>query len=252
MYVRDLVIFETDSLPFMKYIIFFFAIVFPLTLTAQTRVYDSIKYIEFNLAFATDTTSFESIDWEKEQLVSRFTLQGAEPLYYSIALINDTIANFSEFKNGKWQFQETLKHSGWAVRRVDENTITSEFTISDFDNDGDEDLICLVNTNMNGNMWTVIFLNDQRQHKLTRLYNLADETDIWNRPEYDAATGIINCTLDGSAYGASEESSFKLNYLTPIPLIKERQERYDPKYIEDFYYKGEKGKWKLVKHTKNR
>jgi hypothetical protein len=145
-----------------------------------------------------------------------------------------------------------MAYTDWAVSRIEGAQVISEFKITDFDNDGDEDLICWTSTNINGNMWTVIFLNDQRQQKLVKLYNFADDTDIWNRPEFDIETGIINCTLDGSAYGASEESSYKLNYLTPVPLIKERQERYNSRYIEDFYFKGKKGKWQLVKHMKHR
>ena len=224
----------------------------PLYSTAQVTIYDEEKFLEFTLQFPPDTTSATQIDWGKEKLVSEFIMKGEVPLKYLIALKNDTIAALSKYADGRWEFQEDIAYTDWAVRRVDGTKVISEFKITDFDNDGDEDLTCWTFTNINGNMWTIIFLNDQENQKLVSLYNTADQTLIWDRPEYDNTTGVINCTLDGSAYGASEESSFKLNYLTPIPLLKERQERYDPKYIEDFYYKGEKGKWKLVKHTKHK
>ena len=229
-----------------------FLLLLPIFATSQVTVYDNEKFLELALLFHEDSISATGIDLKKGKLISEFTLSGSRPLRYSLTLKNDTIAILSRYNNRKWELQEEMAYTDWAVSRIEEAKVISEFKIIDFDNDGDEDLICWTSTNINGNMWTVIFLNDQRQQKLVKLYNLADDTDIWTRPEFDIETGIINCTLDGSAYGASEESSYKLNYLTPIPLIKERQERYNSRYIEDFYYKGKNGKWQLVKRIKHR
>lgn len=235
----------------MKY----FLLVLPLALLfschdkEQVTVYNGEKFLEFNLQFPIDSISKE-IDWNREKPVSEFTLNGKTPLRYSVALKNDTIAVLSQFYDGKWELQENISYTEWAVSRIENNKIISEFKITDFDNDGDEDLVCWANTNVNGNVWTVIFLNDQNTKKLVKLYNTADNTDIWDMPQYDAATGTINCTLNGSAYGASEESSYKLENITAKPITKSRQDRYDSEEIIDIDYVGKSGKWEIIKTTK--
>jgi hypothetical protein len=177
-----------------------FVLLLPIFATSQVIVYDNEMFLEFTLLFHEDSISATGIDWKKEKLISEFTLSGSRPLRYSLTLKNDTIAILSRYNNRKWELQEEMAYTDWAVSRIEGAQVISEFKITDFDNDGDEDLICWTSTNINGNMWTVIFLNDQRQQKLVKLYNFADDTDIWNRPEFDIETGIINCTLDGSAY----------------------------------------------------
>jgi hypothetical protein len=172
--------------------LFLLLLLLPVCGRAQVTIYNDEKFLEFTLHFPEESTSANGIDWSKEKLFSEFTLAGLRPLQYSIALKNDTIAILSRYDNGKRELQEEMAYTDWAVSRIEEAKVISEFKITDFDNDGDEDLICWTSTNINGNMWTVIFLNDQRQQKLVKLYNLADDTDIWNRPEFDIETGIIN------------------------------------------------------------
>jgi len=217
--------------------------------TAQVTIYDNEKFIEFTLQFPPDTTSATQIDWGKEKLVSEFILKGEVPLKYSIALKNDTIAALSKYANGRWEFQEDIAYTDWAVRRVDGTKVISEFKITDFDNDGDEDLTCWTFTNVNGNMWTIIFLNDQENQKLVSLYDTADQTLIWDRPEYDNATGIINCTLDSSAFGISSESSYKLNGIVAKPIQKQEFDSTTDKSVFETEFVGENGTWKQTSQT---
>jgi hypothetical protein len=225
--VKDLTIFELNT-PAMKHL---FTIAFFLLL---------------NIIHA----QVDGVEWKKEKLFSEFVLNGKIQLNYGIELISDSVSILKYFEDGMWQKQEQIEHTGWLLRKLNDNKILSEFKVSDFDNDGDDDLICWVDTSAHGNVWTVIYLNDQKQKRLVKLNNSADGTDVWDEPEYDNKIKIINCTLGGGAYGSSEESTFKLNNLTATPLTKHRQERYNPKYIEDFYYIGKNGKWKLSKHER--
>lgn len=187
------------------------------------------------------------IDWDKEKPVCEFVLEGKTPLKYNMTLENDTVASLYRYENEKWVLQEEMKYESYFLYR-DENELISHFRIEDFDKDGDEDLLCWIFSNVNGNEWTKVFLNDQENKKLISLYDTAGETDIWDRPEYDEKTGVINCTLDGSAFGTSAESSFRLENLTAIPIKMHYQDRStSAKYIVDFYYVGKNGKWKLKK-----
>jgi len=230
----------------MKYITLLI-IIFPLYLKAQVTKYDHKKYLEFTLQFYQDSTLSE-IDWSREKLTAQFKLKGKKDLKYSVTLVNDTLATLSRDENEKWEFQENIKYTDWVVRRINESKIISEFKITDFDHDGDEDLLCWVFTNVNGNEWTLIFLNDQASLKLVKLYDTAEETFMWNRPIYNKKTHRIDCSLEGSAYGRSSESTYKLNNLTAIPVKKTSQNR-EQETIEDYEYIGKNGKWKMVRTT---
>ena len=166
----------------------------------QTKMYDGDKYVVFNLKYATDTTSVDGIDWKKEKLSSEFTLKGKNEIRYSITVKNDSVAQLSKYDGEKFVFQESINITDWAISRGENNTIISEFKITDFDEDGNDDLICWVSTNVNGNIWTVIYLNIPEEKKLKKLYS-ADGTDVWDAPVYDSKTKIISCELVSGAYG---------------------------------------------------
>lgn len=209
----------------------------------QIFVYNGATYLDFKLEFATDTTSVDFIDWKKEHPVSEFTLNGKAPLQYSVTLINGTLASLSQFKGWKWHHQENLNITGLTISRITGKHIISEFNITDFDHDGDEDLMVWVAGNMNTNRWLLIFINDQEHQKLVRLYDTADGSDIWNDPKYNEAKGIINCELYSGAYGIQNTSSYKLNGTTAAPLIKNETDLTNEIIVETKYI-GENGKWK--------
>ena len=228
----------------MKFLTPLVLLIFSFSLTAQTKIYEDNKYVVFNLKYATDTTTVDGINWQKEKLVSEFTLKGEKSVKYSIAVENDSTAMLSRYNNGKWLLQEKIKMSDWTLRRVENKAIISGFKITDFNKDGNEDLICWTHTNINGNEWVLVYLNDVKNQKLVKLWNDAEETDIWDRPEYDEATGFISIQRDGSAYGTSDESIFLLDGFSASPVSKHYQDRSEETII-DYYYVGDNDKWEL-------
>lgn len=121
----------------MKLLICF--ILFSVLSHGQVVKYQGEKYLEFTLKYATDTTTLDGIDWQKENLVSEFILKGVKPLKYSIQIINDSLVTLSQYENDLWIFQESINITGWALRKVENSKILSEFKITDFDRDGNED-----------------------------------------------------------------------------------------------------------------
>lgn len=230
--------------------IFFFFIAF--SCFSQTIDYEGEKFLLFDLKYPSDRLTIDGIDWSKEKTISEFTLKGTTSLEYSVQIENDTTALLSYKENGKWKFQEKLGITGWAISRIDNDKIISEFKIVDFDKDGDEDLTCWVNSNMNGNIWTIILLNDQKSRRLVKLYNTADDTDIWDRPEFDKQKSIINTTLDASLFGISNEATYRLENVSVFPLKKYEENRSSGKYILENEYIGNNSKWKLVKSKKQK
>ncbi|MDA6068073.1 hypothetical protein NJT12_00450 [Flavobacterium sp. AC] len=228
---------------------FFSLLLIVLAFSYSQAQNDSIKVLTFKVNFPADSSSIDDIDFTKEKPECEFELKGEIPLKYSFRLQNDSIASLYQLKNNEFQFQENMSYQPFPWN-FDNDLLISNFKIIDFDNDGDEDLLCWVFSNVNTNEWTIIFINDQTQQKLVRLYNTADDTDIWNRPEFDKETSTINTELYGSAYGRSEESSYLLKTdLTIIPIKKHFQHRTG-KHMIDYEYIGKNGKWKLKSKNK--
>lgn len=231
----------------MKHLLLLLLIV--LTYSSSHAQNDSIKNIGFKLHFPADSLNMTGVDFTKEKPECEFELKGKIPLKYSFRLQNDSIASLYQFKNNEFQFQENMDYQPF-LWHLDDDILFSNFKIIDFDNDGDEDVLCWVFSNVNGNQWTIIFINDQTQQKLVRLYNSADDTDIWSRPEFDKETNTINTELYGSVYGVSEEGSYHLKPdLTITPIKKHFQDRTG-KRMYDYEYEGKNGKWKLKSKTK--
>ena len=231
----------------MKFFSILFFLIFNCSF-AQTEN-DSVQHLVFKVNFPPASLDIEDIDFNKEKPECQFELKGKIPLKYSFRLQNDSIASLYQLKNNDLQLQENLSFQPF-MWHFDDGLLFSNFKIIDFNNDGNEDLLCWVFSNINGNEWTVVFINDQKQQKLVRLYNTADNTDIWNRPEFDKKTSTINTELYGSAFGVSEESSYYLkDDLTITPLKKHFQNRTQ-KYTLDYEYVGKNNKWKLKSKTK--
>lgn len=231
----------------MKFLSILFFLIFNYSFTQTEN--DSVRHLVFKVHFPPASLSVEDIDFTKEKPECEFELKGKIPLKYSFRLQNDSLVSLYQLKNNKFEFQENVDYQPF-LWHFDEGMLFSNFRIVDFDNDGDEDLLCWVASNVNGNEWTIIFINDQTQQKLIRLYNIADDTDIWSKPEFDKENNVINTELYGSAFGVSEEGSYKLqDDLSTIPLKKHYQDRTGKK-IFDYVYVGKNNKWKLKSKTK--
>ena len=211
----------------------------------QTTIYDEQEIVLFNLKYGTDTTSVDGIEWKKERLESEFELKGKNTLRYLIKLVNDSIGELWQYKSGSWDFQEQLTFSSWTIRRIDVNKLYSEFRLTDFNQDGNTDLTFCHASNINGNNWTKVFLNDG--NRLVSLYNTAEESYIWNDPQYNPKTKAINTELYSGAYGIQNTASYKLTGLIATPIQKEETDLTHQEKFIITTYKGVKGKWKLAK-----
>ncbi|MFY7730286.1 MAG: hypothetical protein ACOVRN_12270 [Flavobacterium sp.] len=204
---------------------------------------DTVAYITFEKTAPVNDSSDIGVDWKTEKPISQFTLQGKSPLNYKIELINDSFAVLSQKVNRNWLEQDRFEFQPWQWG-IDDEKIITKFYITDFDKDGDDDLLCWVMSNINGNEFTYIYLNDS--NKLVKLYDKAEDTFYWFNPEYSLKKKELYSNWYGSAYGHDDECVYKLENLNVTPVSKHHQER-SGKEIRNEYYKGKNGKWKLVK-----
>jgi len=223
----------------------FLILALPGLLTAQVQGDDNYKTLAFSIGHPVhDSINFgDELDIKKEHLATQFTLEGNIPLTYRMVLVNDTLAHLEKFAT-KWEYQEDMPYDVGFLEVVND-TLTTSYNIFDFDSDGDEDLVCWLHSNMNGNRWSSIYLNDRQTQKLVQLYDHAGDTYIWDAPEYDPQTGSITCNLSGSAFGSSAESTYQLDGLVATPLKMHRQER-GMQTVFDENFTGHNGQWKLV------
>ena len=228
----------------MKPFLLFTFLYLAFSSNAQTKIYEDNNYVTFNLKYAKDTTTVDGIDWEKEKLFSEFTLKGKKDIKYAISIKNQYSASLLLLNNGKWKIQEKINITGLTLRRIANKVIISEFHITDFNNDGNEDIVCWADTNINSNKWSLIYLNDNENQKLVKLWNDADKTDIWARPLYDTETSTIRTERDGSVNGTSDECLFILDGIDALPVSKHYQDRTGDRAI-DYYYSGNNDKWEL-------
>ncbi|MDV6167237.1 hypothetical protein R1T16_02295 [Flavobacterium sp. DG1-102-2] len=170
-----------------------------------------------------------------------------------IALMSDSEAILYEFKDNQWIKREDLYWFEWPDGYDQKEGFTYSFKITDFDRDGNEDLVCWTHTNVNGNEWTNIYLNDPKTKSLVKLEN-ADE-DVWASPEFDKLTNTIMCNTVSGAFGKSYISTYTLEGLIAAPISKKETDfsqiannPSDTAFLRT--YKGENGLWKLVSEEK--
>jgi hypothetical protein len=201
------------------------------------------KHISFTKLVPVNEDSDVGIDWEQEKPISEFILEGKKQLSCRVELLNDSTAILSQKVNNKWKRQDKFEFGTWQWLLLDEQTI-SQFSITDFDHDGDEDLVCWIFSNVNGNEWTSIYINDGVT--LIKLYNSAEKTDIWDAPKYDTATKTISTELYSGAYGVQNTATYKLDGSTVSALLKKEHDLTKTDVMVNNTYHGVKGKWKLT------
>lgn len=231
---------------------FWIFILLPIYSFSQIAYVDDVQHIGFKLNHpltTEDSTDIEGIDWQKEKLITTIELKGKIPLTYEIELKNDSTMVLSKSFQDSKEIVDTQNFMPFFWHIYD-GYYYSYFKIIDFDNDNDEDLVCRLFTNVNGNEWTVIYINDQSQQKLVKLWNTANETDIWDDPHYNKKKKTIECELYSSAYGLQNTSTYKLQNSTATPLEMLETDLRNNDYIIKNRYIGESGKWKLVKSEK--
>jgi hypothetical protein len=225
---------------------------FEIKKTDTVQQSDSLFYLKFNLkAKQLKEGGFELLN---KELRAEFILKGKFPSKYSIEIKNDSISVLSKYENNKWEYIDTIRHM---FQIIDSNEILlPSYKIVDFENDGNQDLVCWVNTNVNGNVWSIIYLNNPEKKSLDILRNTAGRDEkIWDSPEYNIKDSTINCTLVSGVYGLSFESKYKIENHKAIPIEKQETDnthlKNDGSGGIDRLYIGKNGKWKLVKEIKN-
>ncbi|MES2485264.1 MAG: hypothetical protein V4581_04855 [Bacteroidota bacterium] len=219
---------------------------FPTCLMAQEEYYSMDNVIQFILKNDPDTIAdFNGIDWAEENIIKEFELKGPVKLRYALHPVNDTVMQLLQPDGKKWKVQETINHSGWMLTRITDGIVYPYIQAIDFDKDGDEDLMLWVNMNMNGNMWTIIYLNDQKQQKLVQLVNTTTPqgNGIWDDPKYDPQTGQIHTELYSGVYGIQNTATYKLVGTTALPVIKNETDLTNSEKITYTSYKGNDGQW---------
>lgn len=219
--------------------------------TENVQQSDSSFEIEFNVKAAKlKEGGYELLD---NKLRAEFNLKGTFLSKYSIEIKNDSISVLYKLENNKWEYFDTIRHM---FQINDTNQILlPAYRIVDFDHDGNQDLVCWVYTNVNGNGWSVIYLNNPTRKKLCLLWNSAEnDTRIWDAPQYNVKDSTISCTLLSGAFGLSFESKYKLKDYRAIPIEKQEadysQLKMDGTGAIERSYTGKGSKWMLIKETK--
>lgn len=194
-------------------------------------------------------SKFNTEDIHRDTLKKTFILNGDSSQIYSIKIINDSTTLLSKFYNNKSYFIDTLSHL--FVSEFSGEIIIPGFTITDFDKDGDQDLLCFLFTNIHGNIWTAIFLFDEKNKTLVKLIDPGDSDDIWDAPEFNGTTNGIKCKRISGVYGISYESSYYLDGLIAYPLDKREEDTSQLNSATGKggvirLYTGKSGRWELV------
>ena len=223
-----------------KYIIILLLILYNNVSFAQKT--DTSFYLDFNINAKHLVEG--GFDVKFKNLKKEFILYGKDTTRYLAEILNDTITVLSKFEKNDWHTIDTIEIF---LFMADTNRIiTPEFRIIDFNKDGNQDLLCWAYTNMNGNRYTLIYLNNPEIHKLVKLQNTTNDNYIWDNPEFNLHNKYIKCIEDASAYGVSNKSKYKLIGFKAIPLKKNEEDRTSRRIIHRKYV-GYKGKWKLIK-----
>lgn len=186
----------------------------------------------------------DSINWTSDnKILHEFELSGDNSIRCALTVIANESVVFSQYINEHWQTIDTLGYSIFS-------DVTPVFKITDFNQDGNEDFMFRSHTNVNGNDWEKIFLNNPSTGQLQKLHTTPDEEDVWSAPEYNPKTKTISCTLVSGNYGLSADYTYRLDGFTAIPLKKVEQDNTQLNAItgegaQKRIYIGKNSKWVL-------
>lgn len=220
----------------MKRLLPFLLIFFPVCLLAQDRS------VLFKLRQPiNDSLPVVLIDFKNENLSSDFILQGKTQLHYAVEMKNYDYITLYKIENEKVKI-ETLKYP---VRsQFSSDTIFSGLRITDFNKDGNEDLLCLTHSNyMTG---VIIYLNDPSQQKLIKLYNTAESSYFWVNPVFDESNNMIKCHYEDNEHGDFFESTYTLKDFTATAISKHHKGYVKDKEFDN-RYEVQNNKWVIVK-----
>jgi hypothetical protein len=147
----------------------------------------------------------------------------------------------------------TIEVSHWLPEySSDDSAGAPYFKITDFNEDGYDDLLVCTYSSVHAIVPMRIFLYDPKKQNLTELINTAEPGGVWMSPEYDAKNNTIHCFFDAGNAFNSYKSTYKLKGFTANPVEKHEVDRtnFNPITGEGYEvkdYKGKNGKWILKK-----
>ena len=230
-----------------RYAMLSFFLLLSVSLCAQYA--DSIRYLDFKArAIKTPDQGYvpQNLPWRSE-----FVAGGQSGTLYAIDIVDDTTSYLSKSETDGWRRIDTIIHIGITMYGPDKLELPL-YQLTDFNRDGFVDLVCQIETNMNGNRWTTIYLFHPQHGGLEKLRNTAemDAWEIWDNPEYYPADSTIHCVREASLYGIYIESTYQLRDFKAWPLEKYVEDRTSARSISYRYYIGREGKWQQKKRRK--
>lgn len=176
------------------------------------------------------------------------------PARYALDILEDSTSLLQYWNNSAWETLDTLALWTTFFSELDCSFDFPHFFVEDFDEDGYQDLICGLMTNMNGNRWGKIFLFDASAGRLKRVPS-AEEDGIWAGPYFNPEDKTIREDQVSGVYGVSYTSIYKLEGHTAVPF---RKEEIDNQGLNAFgkggikrEYIGKNGKWILKKERRH-
>jgi len=242
----------------MKSLLLFLAL--PFTLLAQDpepNGYVALEkegYIMFGYEDMVDGMTDE-VDFKNQDIATDFVLQGKKPIEYRIKLEDNETGILLRKGNDGWIIQDTLVTEADLWEWREGWPLVSPFRVIDFDNDGNQDLVCIESIGGHNEMSTVIYLNSPKFQKLVKLYDMAEDSYSFVNPEYDAKKHLLKTYISGGTYSISISSTYKINEGIAVPLMKTEIDLTNEEQTVNSNYKGKNGKWVLesaVKHKKSK
>lgn len=189
-----------------------------------------------------------AVDSTEILLPVEFTLTGKKPLHYRISFKDQSSFLLSQNINGRYVVQDTLLCDTNYWQWQENRPVVSSFRITDFDADGNQDLVYVASVGGHGDMLTVIYLNNPKQGKLVLLADINGNSDFLVNPEYDAKKKLLTTYASGGMHGYSNET-YKLKNQVAEPIERIEAEFTDESQTVERRYKYQNGEWVLIKTT---
>ncbi|KOS05335.1 hypothetical protein AM493_04290 [Flavobacterium akiainvivens] len=173
------------------------------------------------------------------------TLKGKKPLQYRITLVDEVTALLSQNIKGSYIVQDTIPCDVNNWQWQENAPIVSSFRVTDFNNDGHQDLVCINEMAAHGNAYTQIFLNSAKDERLVKLIDAETNNDYFSNPEYDDRRKILITSESGGIYGYTT-TKYRIIKNHAQPFERTVAEPGEDEFIERNYtYKN--GNWISVK-----
>jgi hypothetical protein len=229
---------------------FLFLLLLPYSLIAQepeANGYVALEregYVMFSFENILDPATGD-VDFKGKDIATDIILEGGKPLEYRIEIKDNETALLLQKRNNSWIVQDTLMinidmwefREGWPL--------ISPFKVTDFDKDGDQDLVYTEYLGGRNDTTTAIYLNTFGNKSLVRLYDIAEESYDFVNPEYDTNKCVLKTYISGGLYSVSTTSIYKIDEGIAKPLRRIEIDHTDEVKIVESTYKGVKNKWVL-------